>query len=564
MKRNIFRGHLCGTIVLIMCFLGTPAVAATWYVDVNASSGGDGTSWATAFRDLQTAINAASPLWVVCMAPSDVIKVKEGTYNISSTITVNKIVTIQGGYDSVTGERDWLANPTIIDANDLRRCMIISKLCQVSGFIFREGNAGLGRAGGGIYIDNALTYGSLCDRYFSPRISSCIFFNNDGGTAGGGIYSTGSDPDIIGCTFADNEARSGGAIYSHLSSLTVEKCIFRDNQSTAVGSLGGGAIGAFDNNPTTEENTYYYNCLFYNNTSNSWGGAISTNQIFPRIRYCTFVDNDADDTGGAYFCDPYTDAPFVYNSIFWGNTPDHLDVVTANPYWYVRHSDVQGGWTGPGYNNIDENPDFVGVSDFHLTADSPCIDVGANLADPDDDLEWTIRPLDGDGDGDARADMGCYEYAAITFDPPEIDNISFQGCLSELCTTPISVTAHDPEGGSLSYTWIKNGGNIIGSGSSVQFDPPDSGPHPCPYIITVTATSSVSGLSANQTLYIYVKLAGDVNSDGVVNVLDKVAVRNAFGTTGPGQSDVNCDNVVNILDKVIVRNQFGQGGCACP
>ncbi|MCK4304733.1 MAG: hypothetical protein KAY24_10900, partial [Candidatus Eisenbacteria sp.] len=65
----------------------------------------------------------------------------------------------------------------------------------------------------------------------------------------------------------------------------------------------------------------------------------------------------------------------------------------------------------------------------------------------------------------------------------------------------------------------------------------------------------------------YVKLAGDVNGDGVVNVEDKVQVRNHFGENGsPGwiDADVNCDGVVNILDKVEVRNQFGQTGCSCP
>ena len=48
---------------------------------------------------------------------------------------------------------------------------------------------------------------------------------------------------------------------------------------------------------------------------------------------------------------------------------------------------------------------------------------------------------------------------------------------------------------------------------------------------------------------------GDVNSDSVVNVLDLVAVANAFGKDTP---DVNSDGVVNILDLVAVANQFGQ------
>lgn len=77
-------------------------------------------------------------------------------------------------------------------------------------------------------------------------------------------------------------------------------------------------------------------------------------------------------------------------------------------------------------------------------------------------------------------------------------------------------------------------------------------------------TSDVSGLTAEQTAAVTVKLAGDANGDGAVNILDKVMVRNAFGSSGENLADLNCDNVVNILDKVIIRNQFGQRGCACP
>ena len=47
----------------------------------------------------------------------------------------------------------------------------------------------------------------------------------------------------------------------------------------------------------------------------------------------------------------------------------------------------------------------------------------------------------------------------------------------------------------------------------------------------------------------------DVNEDGVVNILDLVAVANGFGTDAP---DANGDGVVNILDLVAVANAFGQ------
>lgn len=151
--------------------------------------------------------------------------------------------------------------------------------------------------------------------------------------------------------------------------------------------------------------------------------------------------------------------------------------------------------------------------------------------------------------------------------PPEIESVTADTCISELGKANLSVIATDPEGGNLTYSWTPlDGGVIEGSGANVVFDPQDSD-FPCPYQIEVTVTSDVSGLSTTQTVDVYVKSSGDANGDGVVNILDKVLIRNAFGQSGdPGwiPADVNADGVVNILDKVIVRNQFGQSGCACP
>ena len=134
----------------------------------------------------------------------------------------------------------------------------------------------------------------------------------------------------------------------------------------------------------------------------------------------------------------------------------------------------------------------------------------------------------------------------------------------------IEVTATDPAGGTLSYAWTAlDGGSIVGAGDTVDFDPPNASlPPAClPFRVRVAVTSDASGLTSEQTVEITVKLAGDADGDGVVNILDKVMVRNSFGQSGdPGwiDADVDCNGVVNILDKVIIRNQFGQSGCVCP
>jgi hypothetical protein len=56
---------------------------------------------------------------------------------------------------------------------------------------------------------------------------------------------------------------------------------------------------------------------------------------------------------------------------------------------------------------------FIGTDNYHLKADSPCIDTGTNspvLGLEPQDFDGTARPLDGNMDGNSVADMGMYEY----------------------------------------------------------------------------------------------------------------------------------------------------------
>ena len=55
----------------------------------------------------------------------------------------------------------------------------------------------------------------------------------------------------------------------------------------------------------------------------------------------------------------------------------------------------------------------------------------------------------------------------------------------------------------------------------------------------------------------------DVNSDGVINILDLVKVAARFGQAAEGTEDVNRDGVVNIVDLVKVAGAIG-GGAAAP
>ena len=58
------------------------------------------------------------------------------------------------------------------------------------------------------------------------------------------------------------------------------------------------------------------------------------------------------------------------------------------------------------------------------------------------------------------------------------------------------------------------------------------------------------------------KTVEDVNSDGIVNILDLVSVAANFGKTGQSPADVNEDGVVNIIDLVKVAGEMGAGAAA--
>jgi hypothetical protein len=80
---------------------------------------------------------------------------------------------------------------------------------------------------------------------------------------------------------------------------------------------------------------------------------------------------------------------------------------------------------GPGNINLD--PQFVSLAtnNYHLRTNSPCIDAGTNVltltwfnwsGEVTNDLDGIPRPLDGNGDGTARFDIGAHEFLLATAD----------------------------------------------------------------------------------------------------------------------------------------------------
>jgi predicted outer membrane repeat protein len=339
------------------------------YVDVSAGAGGDGSSWAAAFNDLQTALGSASA--------GDEIWVASGTYTITgdrnTSFEIPSGVEIYGGFNGTEAsraQRNWELNTTSLNGNNYNHTVVYfynsSSSTVLDGFVIEDGLAeegGLGdkgKSGGGIYIDGITSTPS------SPKIKNCIIQNNYSSYRGGGVLINASFdgvtiPQFTNCTFQYNSTgTNGGAIYADgtfggVCNPTYEDCIFYNNQANNSGGAlfcqgQNGDVSStfnrcnFDNNSTINEHGgamysignsggkadhIITNCRFYKNAAVAAGAIYSnagTGSASPIITNCTFYGNTTDPgaggTGGAIYSNGDgggTSSTIITNCIIWGN-----------------------------------------------------------------------------------------------------------------------------------------------------------------------------------------------------------------------------------------------------
>jgi len=405
-----------------------------FYVDALAASGGDG-SVDSPFKTISSGINACTSDWKI-------VQIKAGTYKG----TGNKNITFGGKKIMLRGDG---MEDTTIDCEGAGYALLFRSgedfNTIIAGLKF-TGGTGWSNEGGAIacysyapsilkctFLDNSVSGdGGALWYYFDGwenlpemmAISECQFEGNQSGSDGGAIYiSAWGDVDNVlveQCVFSNNTSESrGGAIYqNHEIKGPISKCFFDSNSSEKGGAiwldnkgelnqcvlnnnfaaLNGGAVYHDGNNTA-----WLNNCLIYSNNAASSGGAVYSRTGSTRLSHCTITAN-SDSSHGCVF----RGTAILKNTVLEDSS---IGNVTA-------YGSCLSQVANSGNGNIYTSPIFESGS-YELADSSPCIDAGALEHSSKLDKIGIPRPLDGNADGYAAPDIGCYEYVNPHVDTDE-------------------------------------------------------------------------------------------------------------------------------------------------
>ena len=331
----------------------------------------------------------------------------------------------------------------------------------------------------------------------APEIRDSTFSNNTGAN-GGGALGFFLNQDNGGSTFKFNgpvtqgfvndctfDTNIGGAVFIDGNSPPFMNCVFRKNTS----ALAGGAMLVFP-----ESEVQLINCIFDGNQTEDFGGAILNFDATVEIVNCTIVRNSAA-LGGDSIAATNAANTNIVNSIIFFNGGE-MNVVEGGggeegSSFIVTFSVVEGGFPGAGNLNVD--PQFVDLLGPDGIASSGDEDLSLHATSPaidaanNDELPLDVFDIDADGDFGELLPFDVLSNARFVDHPDVADS--------------------------------GNGSGPIVDMGAIEFQ----------------VKSPI--------------LLGDVNLDGVVNLLDVSPFIDRISTgTFQSEADTNQDGVVNLLD----------------
>jgi Zn-dependent metalloprotease len=347
----------------------------------------------------------------------------------------------------------WYVSLTGTDSND---CESSSSTCATIGGVLAKGGflpgdtvlIGSGTyTGSGNEVVNLDADIRLIGGWNSSFTSQTGFSTIDGENARRGItVQQVTDVTIERFIIENGSWDPGGGIFSS-GNLTLVSCIVRDNTSGGGGGIYNNQAGS----PINDRTLTIWNSSITNNTVTTGGGAIFNGWGEVLVYNSTLSGNFSDGPGAIT---NYGGELYLYNSTISNNTATNSyhtggirnesggivtlqnSILAGN---IAEKSDCMGDITSSGYNLIGDttgcvftsstgdltniNPnlsaldDHGGLTETHgLYLTSPAIDAGnpatpgggVGACEPTDQREIS-RPIDGDGVGGARCDIGAYE-----------------------------------------------------------------------------------------------------------------------------------------------------------
>ncbi|MEM7229298.1 MAG: right-handed parallel beta-helix repeat-containing protein, partial [Planctomycetota bacterium] len=313
--------------------LSTSVHAATWFVDDDAVPDGNGQSWATAFDELQDALDVAESgdkIWLAAgtYVPSVAISV-QGDEPERETFLIDRTLSIYGGFagfETSLDERDIDANPSIL-SGDLNGD-------DEPEFTNRDDNAlhvvtletPLGRPPGRFVLDGLTIRGGHAPDTF-----------------GGGLYAVRAIVTMQSCVICDNFSIAGGAIYAEDSALSLSESQIRHNHVFAD-EQGGGGAGVLTLNSSLTINACEFEANIVDGIDFAPGGAILGLGGQHSIHNSVFAMNQCKSSGGAVHIQNggagLSFDAFLRGCTFTGNQTTGTDSFSSGGAVHIQHQNI--------------------------------------------------------------------------------------------------------------------------------------------------------------------------------------------------------------------------------